>query len=98
VNEDSSAINHNIAGKEISVEIIPSALKHGKTELDILAALDYVIYDETLLGVPDKTLVVGFDVNGNVTEVIFHELVEGNIVVFHAMPCRKVYLGRILKG
>jgi hypothetical protein len=97
MDNDRAATSRIIAGKEITVEVVPSALKHGKTEVDILAVLDYVIYDEKLSEAPDKTLIVGFDANGNPTEVILHELSDQHVVVFHAMLCRKAYLDRILR-
>jgi hypothetical protein len=77
---------------------VPSALKHGKTVADILKTLDHTIFDETIMVDPNKTLVVGFDANANLTEIIFHVLSGEHIIVFHAMPCRKVYLEKALKG
>ena len=85
-----------VAGNEIEAEIALSALKHGKTVEDILSALEHCIYDETIVAEPNKTLVVGFDVATNLTEVISHVLSEEEIVVFHAMPCRKKYLEKAM--
>jgi hypothetical protein len=87
----------SIAEKEVIVEIVPSALNHGQTEEDILSALDNSIYDETLEVDVSKTLVVGFDTKANLLELIMHVVSEELIIVFHAMPCRKVYIDRILK-
>jgi hypothetical protein len=90
-------ISRSIAGRDVRIEVVPSALKHGKAIADISAALDYEVYDETLVADPNKTLVVGFDVSGNLTEVIFHKIADDYIVVFHAMACRKVYLEKVLQ-
>jgi hypothetical protein len=79
---DRITTSRTIAGRGIKVEIVPSAFKHGRTEADIFAALDYAIYDEILSEAPDKTLVVGFDASGNPTEVILHELSKEHIVVY----------------
>jgi len=87
----------DIAGTEVGVEILPSALKHGKTAADILSALDRIVYDETIMVDPNKTLIIGFDANASLTEVIFHVLSDEYIVVFHAMACRKIYLDKVIK-
>jgi hypothetical protein len=95
---EQSLYKKTITGTEVNIEIVPSAFKHGKTEADILTALDHYVFDETLSADPNKTLVVGFDTNANLTEVIFHVLSDESIVVFHAMPCRKVFLDKALRG
>jgi hypothetical protein len=92
-----SLYKQNIFGTEVDVEVVPSAMKHGKTVADILKTLDHIIFDETITADPNKTLAVGFDVNANLCEVIFHVVSDEHIVVFHAMPCRKKYLEQALK-
>jgi len=84
-----------VAGVEVSVEILPSATKHGLSTADILCALDRSIYDETLETDPNKTLSIGYDENARLLEVIFHVVSDEHIVVFHAMPCRKHYIERM---
>jgi hypothetical protein len=86
-----------IAGSEVSVEIIPSATRHGQSKEDILRALEWSIYDETLETDPNKTLSIGYDRNARLLEVVFHVLSDEHIVVFHAMPCRKHYIERMLR-
>jgi hypothetical protein len=86
-----------IAGSVVSVEILPSATKHGQSSDDILCALERSIYDETLEVDPNKTLSIGYDGNARLLEVIFHVLSDDHIVVFHSMPCRKHYIERIVK-
>jgi hypothetical protein len=85
------------AGSVIDLEILPSATKHGQNKEDILHALRQSIYDETLEADPNKTLSIGFDGNARLLEIIFHVISDEHIVVFHAMPCRKHYIERILK-
>jgi hypothetical protein len=75
----------------------PVSIEAWQTADDILSALLKAIYDETLQGSPDKTLVVGFDSHANLIEVILHVVSDDSIVVFHAMACRKVYLDRIAR-
>ena len=90
---DKLAIN----GSVVSVEILPSATKHGQSKDDIINALDRSIYDETLETDPNKTLSIGYDGNARLLEIIFHVLSDEHIVVFHAMPCRKHYIERMMK-
>ena len=86
-----------ISGSVVSVEVLPSAMKHGQSREDILYALERSIYDETLEFDPNKTLSIGYDGNAKLLEVVFHVLSDEHIVVFHAMPCRKHYIERMVK-
>ena len=86
-----------IAGAVATVEILPSATKHGQSRDDILHALERSIYDETLETDPNKTLSIGYDGKAKLLEVIFHVLTDEHIVVFQSMPCRKHYIERIVK-
>ena len=81
----------------VSVEIMPSATKHGLSNEDILGALERSIYDETLQSNPNKTLSIGYDGNARLLEVIFHVISDEYIIVFHAMKCRKIYMERMFK-
>ena len=84
-------------GSFVSVEILPTALKHGQSKEDILSALERCIYDETLESDPNKTLAIGYDGNARLLEVIFHVVSDEHIVVFHSMHCRKNYIERMGK-
>ena len=81
----------------VSIEILPSATKHGQSRDDIICALEHCIYDETLEDEPNKTLAIGYDGNAKLLEVIFHVVSDEHIVVFHSMPCRKYYVERMTK-
>jgi hypothetical protein len=37
----------------------------------------------------NKYLVIGFDLNGNLLEIMYNLVDEDTANVFHAMPCRK---------
>jgi hypothetical protein len=80
----------------VDVEILSSAMRHGQSKDDILCALERSIYDEMLESDPNKTLSIGYDGNAKLLEIIFHVITEEHIVVFHAMPCRKYYIERML--
>jgi hypothetical protein len=86
-----------IRGVEHTIEITESALKHGKTAHDIYAALENTVYDEMIDDDPEKTLSVGFDANARLTEIISHEAGEHHLVIFHAMPCRKEYMAKLIR-
>jgi len=81
----------------VNIEILPSARKHGQSNEDILRALEQSIYDEMLENEPNKTLAIGYDKNAKLLEIIFHVVSDEHIVVFHAMPCRKYYIERMMK-
>jgi len=81
----------------VNIEILPSATKHGQSKEDIICALEQCIYDETLEDEPNKTLAIGYDSNARLVEVIFHVITDEHIVIFHAMPCRKHYVERMMK-
>ena len=85
-----------VAGSIVDVEILPSASKHGQSKEDILHALRLCIYDETLESDPNKTLSIGYDEKARLLEIIFHVISDQHIVVFHAMPCRRNYIERML--
>ncbi|MDR1358766.1 MAG: hypothetical protein LBJ48_05380 [Coriobacteriales bacterium] len=87
----------SLYGIKIVVEFAASAFKRGYTENDLILVISKRIYDETLQEDPNKTLVVGFDSKGNLTELVFNVLPNQRIVIFHAMPCRKLYEERIGK-
>jgi hypothetical protein len=82
----------------IDIQIIPSALKHpGVTEADIRHAFQTQRYEELMPGEANKFLVLGFNAAGILLEVIYNEVGEEAILVFHAMPCRKEYR-KLLEG
>jgi hypothetical protein len=68
-----------------------SAFKHGVTEADIYSAFSTAVYDVMLRDDRGKRLLIGFNTAGNPLEVLYNELDDGRINVFHAMPCRTKY-------
>jgi len=68
-----------------------AAFKHGVTEADILRAFETYIYEDPVDGADNKYLLLGFNLNGNLIEVIYNRINEDSINVFHAMPCRKAF-------
>jgi hypothetical protein len=68
-----------------------SAFDHTVTEAGIRHAFETAKYDGPDEDDPDKRLLIGFNENGNAVEVMYNELDDGRINVFHAMPLRSIY-------
>jgi len=76
----------------VTVIINESALKHKDiTEEDILQALALPMVDRLMPKYQNKYLLVGFDRNGNLLEVMYNIRRDGSYNVFHAMRCRKEF-------
>jgi hypothetical protein len=82
---------------ETNIEFNHAAFRHGVTEADIWSAIEKFIYDSPFPGYDNKHLLLGFDINGNLLEVVYNTIDEHTINVFHAMKCRKKYLALIGK-
>ena len=82
----------------VTVEFNPSAFKHGFTESAIRQAMINVIYDDIWDNAADKHLLLGFDTNGNLLEVMYNFIDEQTVNVFHAMKCQKAYYHLIDNG
>ena len=72
-----------------------SAFKHGATKADIRNAFLTYKLDEVLDDDIEIFLIVGFDNNGNLLEVMYNITDDTTIDVFHAMKCRKEYISKI---
>ena len=74
----------------MTLEIVykQSAFKHDVTESDILWAFNTAKYDRLVEGFDNKYLLLGFNTRGNLLEVMYNDLGENKVSVFHAMPCR----------
>ena len=79
------------------IEFNPSAFKHGVNEADIRKAIDRFVYEDPLEDFDNKYLLLGFDTQGNLLEVMYNYIDSDTINVFHAMPCRKNFYG-LLRG
>jgi len=78
---------------------VPSAFNHDISEANIRWVLlnhlaDGVIEedDET------KYITIGFDKVGRLLEIMYNEIDEQTIKVFHAMPCRKQFFDMLEIG
>jgi hypothetical protein len=76
---------------EAVVKYVPSAFKHGVTEADILRAFETFIYEDPLDDFDNKYLLLGFNMKGNLIEVMYNRINDDVVKIFHAMPCRRVF-------
>jgi hypothetical protein len=68
-----------------------AAFRHNATEADILRAFETFIYEDPIEDADNKYLLLGFNLKGNLIEVMYNRIDEDSINVFHAMPCRKAF-------
>jgi adenylate kinase family enzyme len=78
------------------IEFNSDAFKHGVSEADIRKAFDTAVYDGLLdesgdEDARDKYLLIGFDRNVNLPEILYNVISDYHVNVFHAMPCRSIY-------
>ena len=73
---------------DIVVKYVSSAFKHKITEANIRHAILNWIYDDIFEDDPNKHLLIGFDSNANLLEILYNVVDEQNLKVFHAMKCR----------
>jgi len=76
----------------MTVLINESALKHKDIiREDILQALALPLVDRLMPKYQNKYLLIGFDRNGNLLEIMYNIRTDGSYNVFHAMKCRKEF-------
>jgi hypothetical protein len=62
------------------------------TTTNIRHAILNRVYDDVFDDEPEKYLLIGFDNNANLLEIMYNAIDEQNIKVFHAMKCRNIFL------
>ena len=78
---------------DVEIKFNISAFKHGVTEADIRWAFKTIKYDAILeeAGWSDKHLLIGFNRNADLIEILYNDIDEDTIRVFHAMKCRNSF-------
>jgi hypothetical protein len=76
---------------ELEIRCAESAFRHGLIEADIVHAVKTQCYDGLQEDSEDVYLLLGFDTNLNLIEVLYREVGDNGMFVFHAMPCRQKY-------
>ena len=80
----------DLSGK-LNVEFNPSAFKHGVSEEDIRFAFDNKLFDHPVANHVERNLLIGFDRQLNPLEILYNEIDDSTVNVFHAMKCRKAW-------
>ena len=80
---------------EVFVKCVPSAFKHGITEANIRHAILNWRYDDIVEDNPGKHLLIGFDSNANLLEIMYNVIDEQTVRIFHAMRCTNVHLAML---
>jgi len=74
---------------DAGIEFNESAFRHGVTKEDIRYAFAHNVFDHPIAGEEEKNLLIGFDTNANLLEILYNVIDDQIINVFHAMKCRK---------
>ena len=64
--------------------ILKSAQKHGISEIDMLAVVEYPYVVMEMRSEPEKLLFLGFDLNARALEVITDTGADGQVFIIHA--------------
>ena len=75
----------------VRIKFNQAAFRHEITEADILRAFETFIYEDPIEDADNKYLLIGFDLKGNLIEVMYNRIDEDSINIFHAMSCRKTF-------
>jgi len=79
----------------LNIEFNKSAFKHGISEANIRYAMRYPLHEQLFESYINKWLIIGYDTVGNLIEVAYNLIDDETVNVFHAMPCRKIFLGQL---
>ena len=78
-------------GNKLNVEFNQSAFKHGINEDDIRFAFDNKLFDHPIAHHEGKYLLIGLSRQLNPLEILYNEIDDHTVSVFHAMKCRKAW-------
>jgi len=77
---------------DVFVEFHQAALQHNISKEDIIHALKHRTHDALVEELPDKWAVIGPNRTGNLLELIYTEIDENSICVYHAMDARDSFI------
>jgi hypothetical protein len=82
----------------VSRGVHASAGKHGVSEGDALHAAEHKVHESYLDdGSPARQLILGFDTQGRILELVLLHFDSGNELIIHAMAARRQYLELLKK-
>ena len=77
---------------DVIVEFHEAAFRHGISKEDILHALNFKKQDAWIDELPKKWAVIGPNRAGNPIEIIYSEIDDNSICVYHAMNARESFI------
>ncbi|WP_461254899.1 hypothetical protein [Treponema sp. R80B11-R83G3] len=77
---------------DLEIVFRQSAFRHGATEDDIRWAFKTVELDKLIEGAENRYRLLGFNTKGNMIEVLYNQVTENRVNVFHAFSCSDSYL------
>jgi len=77
---------------DVIVEFHEAAFRHGISKEDIIHALNHIRQDAWINELPEKWAVVGHNRAGNLIEIIYTEIDDNSICVYHAMNARDSFI------
>ena len=76
---------------KLIVELNSSAFKHNISEEDIRFAFENKLFDHPIAHQEGKNLLIGLDRKLNPIEILYNEIDDQTVNIFHAMKCRKAW-------
>ncbi|MDR1786818.1 MAG: hypothetical protein LBR23_10220 [Spirochaetaceae bacterium] len=83
---------------DIEIRYKSSAFDHGVTEADIEWAFNTAIHDCLMEPFTNRYVLTGFNTHGILIEVMYNDIGENRVNVFHAMKCRDPLLELLEQG
>ena len=77
---------------DVVVEFHEAAFRHGISKEDIIHALNNRKQDAWISELPEKWAVIGHNRAGNSIEIIYNEIDDNTICVYHAMNVRDSFI------
>ena len=74
-----------------TVEYNKAAFRHKISKEDINWAFFHNLYDGPIDNMENKYIRIGFSRAGNLLEIMYNEVDEHTVNIFHAMECRAIY-------
>ena len=81
-----------------NIQFNPAAFRHGITEDDIRKAIETKIYEGPMYEHENKYAIIGFDIAGNLLEIMYNIIDGESINIFHAMKCRNGFIKQLKKS
>jgi hypothetical protein len=75
-----------------------TAFKHNVSEADIRHAFKTCVYTGQFEERENVYLLIGFNMNANPIEILYNNVDDKTVNVFHAMPCQKRFLSLVKEG